>query len=242
MPQNQHDIISIKNLVFSYSNTPSFTLTIDDLSIKKQRHVFLEGPSGTGKSTLLHLLTGLIQPTQGDITIMGTRLNTLPHSSLDTFRVDHFGIIFQLFNLIPYLSVIENIMLPCTFSKRRLRNTQLVKSTIHDEAIRLCQALDIPHNRQYTPVTKLSIGQQQRTAIARALIGKPPIIIADEPTSALDQNRKNRFIDLLFTECNAYGATLIFVSHDHTLTHHFDTVIHIDQLNKTPIMDPIICH
>ena len=242
MPQNQHDIISIKNLVFSYSNTPSFTLTIDELSIKKQRHVFLEGPSGTGKSTLLNLLTGLIQPNQGNINILQTSINTLPRHAVDTFRVDHFGIIFQMFNLIPYLSVIENIMLPCTFSKRRLRNAQLHGTTINDEALRLCHALDISHDIQHTPVSKLSIGQQQRTAIARSLIGKPDIIIADEPTSALDQHRKNRFIDLLFTECETYGATLIFVSHDHTLKHHFKSVIHIDQLNKTPIMDTKNCH
>jgi putative ABC transport system ATP-binding protein len=242
MTPHQDNIISIKNLVFSYSNTPSFSLTIDELTIKKHHHVFLEGPSGTGKSTLLNLITGLIQPNQGNINILQTPINTLPRHTMDTFRVDHFGIIFQLFNLIPYLSVIENIMLPCTFSKRRLRNTQLLRSTIHDEAIRLCHALDITHTLQHTHVTKLSIGQQQRTAIARSLIGKPDIIIADEPTSALDQNRKNRFIDLLFTECETYGATLIFVSHDHTLKHHFDSVIHIDQLNKTPMMDPINCH
>lgn len=242
MKNGNNDIIQLKRVLFHYPETQSFSLNINYLNIQKQQRLFLEGPSGSGKSTLLNLVTGLIRPSSGEIKILGTDLSSFNQRSADLFRVDNFGIIFQMFNLIPYLSVIENIILPCTFSKKRKRKALSQSSSIEDEAIRLCKELDIYSSLQKKLVTQLSIGQQQRVAIARALIGQPEIIIADEPTSSLDQDRKNEFIKLLFKECDKYGATLIFVSHDHSLKPHFQTTILMDQFNRMPDKESVLCH
>ena len=215
------DIIKISDLHFKYAEQDDFELTIKNLIIKQYDQLFLEGQSGAGKSTFLNLITGLTKPSSGEIQILGERLDQMSLRESDQFRADHFGIIFQLFNLIPYLSVLENIMLPCVFSKKRKADVLSRSKTLNAEAIRLCEELDIDSQLQEKPVTQLSIGQQQRVAIARALMGRPEIIIADEPTSALDDDRKQRFIDLLFNECQKYGSTLIFVSHDQSLKTFF---------------------
>ncbi len=225
-------IINLNHLNFKYKNTDHFSIDLDHFSIKHPQQVFLEGPSGCGKTTFLNLLTGLIPPNSGTIEILGTTITEQGTLAMDQFRADHFGIIFQLFNLIPHLNVMDNIVLPCTFSKTKKNNALKHGGSLSDEAKRLCDQLSIGKDLIHQPIHHLSIGQQQRVAIARALIGQPEIIIADEPTSALDQATKDQFMRTLLHECKQNQSTLIFVSHDTELRPQFDTVIEWNNLNK----------
>ena len=202
---------------FSWSGAGEPDLVVEDLAVAKGGHLFVEGPSGSGKSTLLGLLAGVTQPQQGTVEILGKKVSSLGAAERDKFRADHLGYIFQMFNLIPYLSVIENVTLPLNFSSRRMERVPDPKA----EASRLLEHLGMADCRDRT-VTKLSVGQQQRVAAARALIGAPEVLLADEPTSALDDGHSESFIDLLFEECKSAGTTLVFVSHDRTLSRLFD--------------------
>ena len=235
------DIIRISNLRFKYDKSDSFELHIHDLRIRKLDQVFLEGPSGSGKSTFLNLITGLTKPDTGHINVLSTAINSLPAKVCDHFRADHYGIIFHLFNIIPYLYVLENVMLPCVFSKKRKVDVLSRSRNLVSEANRLCEELDIDTTIRYKPVNQLSIGQQQRVAIARALIGRPEIIIADEPTSALDNRRKTQFLELLFDECKKYGSTLVFVSHDQSLRPLFKTNISLNPTEKRKQPEQELC-
>jgi len=226
-------IIHLKNINFQYQSNSDFSLTIRDFSVQKNSSLFIDGPSGCGKTTFLNILTGLTQPINGNIHILGTDITLLSKVKSDQFRADHFGIIFQLFNLIPYLSVIENIILPCTFSNTRKQKALTNSLSLRDEAIRLCKELAIENHLITMPVNQLSIGQQQRVSIARALIGQPEIIVADEPTSALDKLRKELFMNLLLNQCNQYNITLIFVSHDNTLKSNFKYSYSLNTEQKT---------
>ncbi|MCU7798372.1 MAG: ATP-binding cassette domain-containing protein, partial [Candidatus Thiodiazotropha sp. (ex Myrtea spinifera)] len=150
----------------------------------------------------------------------------------DHFRSDHIGFVFQLFNLIPYLSVLENVALPCRFSRLRKQKATGSGKHLYDEAMRLLGHLNMAHEHLiHRPVTELSVGQQQRVATARALIGAPEIIIADEPTSALDSDMRQAFLRLLFQECEETGTTLLFVSHDRQLESLFERHITLDDIN-----------
>jgi putative ABC transport system ATP-binding protein len=165
--------------------------------------------------------------------VLGQDLARLGGAERDRFRADHVGFIFQLFNLIPYLSVVENVILPCGFSDRRRANARQAGGRVHDEALRLLRHLDMAEAALlHRPVTALSVGQQQRVAAARALIGAPELIVADEPTSSLDADRRHAFIELLFQECAREQATLVFVSHDGTLAGMFDRTVEFGQLNR----------
>jgi putative ABC transport system ATP-binding protein len=195
--------------------------------------IFIRGASGSGKSTLLALLAGVNLPSGGDVAILGETINRLSSARRDHFRSDHIGFIFQLFNLIPYLSVLDNVTLPCRFSHLRKQKATGSGGTLHDEAMRLLTHLDMADESLiHRPVTELSVGQQQRVATARALIGAPEIIIADEPTSALDSDMRQAFIRLLFQECEETGSTLLFVSHDHQLETLFERHITLDEINR----------
>jgi putative ABC transport system ATP-binding protein len=222
--------INLNELFYQTNTTPPFSLAIDQLTIHASQHLFLEGPSGSGKTTLLNLFTGILFPNSGQISVLGTDIATLSNPQRDRFRADHFGIIFQAFNLIPFLSIAENIALPCTFSQVKKARV-LASHSIEAEVQGLCQDLNMDAALLNRPVHKLSIGQQQRVAIARALIGQPDIIIADEPTSALDEENKQAFIETLLNECKKRQSTLIFVSHDTSLKHYFN---HVYTLSKAP--------
>ena len=192
--------------------------------------MFLHGPSGSGKTTLLGLIAGVLTPSSGTLKVLGTDLAALRPAGRDAFRGVHLGYLFQLFNLIPWLSVTENIALPCRLHAARAE--RLDGETPEAAARRLAAALGLGEMVD-SPVTELSVGQQQRVAAARALIGSPDIVIADEPTSALDADRRDRFIELLFEQCNAAGATLLFVSHDLSLGARFDRVISLPDINAS---------
>lgn len=225
--------IVISNLAFRYPNMQSDCINIAQLSINAGDSIFLYGPSGSGKSTLLGLLGGVLVAQTGTIkTLSHTCNNTTTQAQRDRIRADHIGFIFQQFNLIPYLSVIENVLLPCKFSHIRLANTMAKGKSLQQEAQRLLTHLNLQPNLWHKPVTQLSVGQQQRVAAARAFIGSPEIIIADEPTSALDADTQLAFLDLLLTECAQTKATLLFVSHDRRLASQFKQEIDLCSINS----------
>lgn len=217
------EIIHIKDVVFKWNGQRQNLLEIDDFSIPKGERLFIKGTSGSGKSSLLSLLAGITLPLSGSIKILDQSINKLTPAERDEFRADHIGYIFQMFNLISYLSVIDNVTLPTQFSKTRNARVAGTGKSIDGEARRLLLALGLSGAETLNkPVSELSVGQQQRVAACRSLIGSPEILIADEPTSALDADAQKAFIDLLSKECQQDNITLIFVSHDTRLTHLFD--------------------
>lgn len=233
LPSDQSEpIVKLSDISFAWSPDQAPVLSFSQLNIRHNEHVFIKGPSGSGKSTLLGLLTGIISPQQGKVSILNTELNQLKQHQKDRFRADHIGYIFQQFNLLPYLSVIENVILPCHFSAQRKSKAG---STLKAAAVNLLQRLHLDDTLLYKPVVELSIGQQQRVAAARALMGHPELLIADEPTSALDQDNRTAFIELLMEEVRQTGSSLIFVSHDATLESLFSRTINLTELNQ-PIL------
>jgi len=224
-------MIQINDLCFSWKTKN--VINISKLNIKTSQHLFIEGPSGSGKSTLLSLLAGVLSPNSGEIKVLGQSLTSLSSSQKDSFRADHIGFIFQQFNLIPYLSVIDNITLPCSFSKVRKQKAITRSVDLKSEAMRLLTALGLTGEDIFQRnVNELSVGQQQRVAAARAMLGSPEIIIADEPTSALDSAHRDAFISTLFNECEKENITLIFVSHDSSLKKHFNHHINLGAINN----------
>ena len=232
MKDSLSPIITLDKLKFSWSEPDISLLKIDHLQIMSGERVFLRGPSGSGKSTLLSLIAGVLVAQSGSIEILGAPLESMSSAARDSFRANHIGIIFQQFNLIPYLSVVENVTLPCHFSRQRRQNATVRSGGLKDEALRLLNHLDMADASVINkPVNELSVGQQQRVAAARALIGSPEILIADEPTSSMDADRRQAFINLLFQECHESDSTLLFVSHDQSLQGPFDRSFELDQLN-----------
>lgn len=233
-------IIDIQDLVYRWRPMAPVALAIDRLQIGRGERVFIEGPSGSGKTTLLSLLAGVVPVQQGRLRVLGQSLGAMSASQRDRFRANHVGYIFQMFNLIHYLSIVENVALPCRFSRRRHarahgRHAQGAGRGVADEAMRLLDHLDMAEPARHgRPVAELSVGQQQRVAAARALIGGPELLIADEPTSALDTSRRAAFVELLFAECAAAETTLIFVSHDASLEPLFDRTVRLGSEGMSP--------
>ena len=220
--------LSITDLVYRWPRQPTACLDIPCFAIDTGERVFLHGPSGSGKSTLLGLLGGVALPQQGHVEVLGQSLATLSSAARDRLRADHIGFIFQQFNLLPWLSALDNVLLPCTFSALRKSRA----GNPHAEAERLLTHLDLAPALWAKPAAELSVGQQQRVAAARALIGRPEVLIADEPTSALDAPLQQVFVDLLLRETTAAGAALLFVSHDARLATHFDRQVALAGINR----------
>lgn len=223
-------VIDIQNLIFQWPGREGFRLSIPNFQVDRGERVFLQGASGSGKSTLLSLLGGVLVPQQGRLQVLDTDLTRMTSSERDRFRVDHVGLLFQQFNLVPYLSVRENVILPCRFSQRRRGRALESADSLELSADRLLGQLGLDQTYAQQRVTSLSVGQQQRVAAARSLMGHPELIIADEPTSALDADRQSEFLDVLLGRCNEEGVTLIFVSHDQRLEHHFNRSINLSEL------------
>lgn len=217
--------IEINALGFSYPGAQR-SFEISDLKMTAGESVFLYGPSGSGKTTLLSLITGILLPHTGDVRLLGESFSRMGSSQRDRFRADHVGYIFQQFNLIPYLSALENIRLPVELSTVR---RQRLRHSLEDEAKMLAARLGISDSLHLSPL-KLSVGQQQRVAVARALLGRPEIIIADEPTSALDEDRQSEFVQLLVDQSRDSGATVVFVSHNRSLERHFSRSASLSEL------------
>ncbi len=225
--------VDISDARFTWPGAKGFTLTIDSFALPPGERLLLIGPSGSGKSTFLSLLAGINVPTDGTISILGTNIARLSSAARDHFRAEHMGIIFQMFNLLPYGSVIDNVVLPLNFAKQRRARVE-GSGSIESEARRLLQSLGLsPADYEGTAAASLSVGQQQRVACARALIGRPELIIADEPTSSLDRDSQMAFLDLLFAEVEQAGGTLIMVSHDQSLATRFDRALRLDEISRT---------
>jgi putative ABC transport system ATP-binding protein len=226
-------VIQIEQLRYRWPGSGQDVLSIDKLHIAAGRSVFLFGDSGCGKSTLLGLMAGVLLPQAGRITVLGQKWQALSASGRDGFRADHVGYIFQQFNLLPYLSVLDNVLLPCRFSKRRDQQAVLACGSATKQATTLLTHMGLPEFMWQQPASALSVGQQQRVAAARALMGQPELVIADEPTSALDAARRDSFMQLLRGLCREQHSTLVFVSHDERLAEGFDEQISLPELNQT---------
>ena len=225
-------MLQIRNLRFAWPGAAD-CVAIDTLDLAAGRTLFLHGPSGCGKSTLLGLMAGVLQAQQGSVSLLGQPWAALPAGARDARRADHVGVIFQQFNLLPYLTVLDNVLLPCRFSKlRAARCTGSPASTPTTTAQALLQRMGLQADLWRRRADALSVGQQQRVAAARALLGAPELVIADEPTSALDTALRNGFMDLLLGACAANGSTLVFVSHDERLAERFDERLSLPTLNR----------
>ena len=222
--------IEITDLRFGYGDDAD-VVAIPQFTIAAGERVFLFGPSGSGKTTLLSLIGGVLVPRHGNVAVLGEPLSSMGGAARDRFRADHIGFIFQQFNLLPYLSVVDNVCLPCRYSERRLKRVQESDGTAQNAAARLLDALGIDSELRTRAATQLSVGQQQRIAVARALIGRPELIIADEPTSALDADRRREFIELLLSESARADSAVVFVSHDRSLADYFDRSIDLPAIN-----------
>lgn len=234
-PGDDVPAVDLRRLSFRWRTGETDVLRIDHLEIARGSKVFLVGPSGSGKTSLLNLLAGVVVASSGSVRLLGTALESLSGGRRDDFRTRHLGIVFQMFNLVPYLSLIDNVLLPCRFSNARHQRATAHGRSLAAEAERLLAALDLDVAAlARRPVVRLSTGQQQRVAVARALIGRPDIILCDEPTSALDAVTQRAFIDLLFREVEGAGITLVFASHDLTLASRFDRVIDLPAISHTP--------
>lgn len=221
-------LLELRDLRFAWQAGQADVIALDALSLTAGERVFLYGPSGSGKSTLLALIAGLVRPDQGRIGFSGTRLETLRGPARDRFRADHIGVIFQQFNLLPWLDVLGNVMLPCRFSRTRAQRA----GNVREAAGRLLEAMDLEPGLWSRTAGDLSVGQQQRAAAARALIGAPELVLADEPTSALDSDRRDAFLALLFEQVASAGASLLFVSHDTALADRFDRQVSLPGINR----------
>ncbi len=212
--------ISIDALRFGYGAKP--VLDISKLTIARGSHTLISGDSGCGKSTLMNLIGGVLTGFDGKIEVVGTSLAGLRASARDRFRAAHLGVIFQQFNLIPYLNVTENIELAPRLARKVVDRARIAAMMQHLQIAELASA----------PAANLSHGQQQRVAAARALAAGADIVLADEPTSALDDRNARLFLDLLFKEAELNRTTIVVVSHDLRYKKRFDQFIDLAQINR----------
>lgn len=218
--------LTLDDVRFRWPGRASFGLSVPAFRVEAGERVLLIGESGSGKSTLLSLICGIVTADAGHVQIGATDLSALRAGARDRFRAERIGVIFQQFNLLPYASVSDNILLPLRFAPERRRRMAA------GEAGALCTALDLPEGILTTAAGRLSVGQQQRVAVARALIGQPPLIVADEPTSALDATTQDIFLGLLFDRIAAAGSSLLMVSHDERLGARFDRTVRLSDIAR----------
>jgi putative ABC transport system ATP-binding protein len=230
-PDGDAAAIRVTDLVFGWRPNET-TLVLPRFSLARGEKLLLKGPSGSGKSTLLGVLCGVLSARSGTVDVLGRRLSGMSGARRDALRAEHVGVIFQMLNLLPYLPVLGNVLLPCSFSRARRRRAQGQDGDVDPEARRLLARLGIDGHLVSAAARDLSVGQQQRVAAARALIGGPELVIADEPTSALDAESRDAFLALLIEEVAAAGASLLLVSHDAALEPLFDRVLDLADVNR----------
>lgn len=216
-------LLEIESLQFTWPGDRIAVIDELNLEMARGQRVFLAGASGSGKSTLLALIGGLVAPASGQIRFAGQDLSLLSRAARDRFRADHLGVIFQQFNLLPWLDPVANVLLGCQFSPARRRRAGDPRRAACD----LLSAMGLAEDRWSRRADELSVGQQQRVAAARALIGQPDLVLADEPTSALDADRRDGFVDLLFDQAARAGSAVLFVSHDRALATRFDAALEL---------------
>ena len=222
-----NNVIEINDLLFEWKNKQQFSLKIKELKIQNKKKIIIFGRSGSGKSTLLNLISGILSPTSGTLCVKNIEINQLSQKKKDQFRANNIGVIFQQFNILGYLSPLQNILLPCFFTQFKKHD----KEYFYNRTFDLAEKLNIKKNILYQNNSEnLSVGQKQRIAILRAIINKPFLILADEATSALDENNKNDFINLLMHLCNEEKITLLMASHDTSLKKNFDMSINLEKI------------
>jgi putative ABC transport system ATP-binding protein len=221
--------LQISRLRFRWPGQGHEVLQLAHMALPRSGRLLVYGDSGCGKSTLLSLAAGVVLPSAGEVSLLGQAWHELSVRERERRRADHVGYVFQQFNLLPYLSVIDNVMLPCQLSLRRAsRCAQPRQAAQH-----LLAALDLDPSLWSRPAAQLSVGQQQRVAAARALIGQPELVIADEPTSALDERRRDAFMQLLIEQCQQAGSALLFVTHDERLQAYFEHTLHLPSATES---------
>jgi putative ABC transport system ATP-binding protein len=227
-PAGHAPLLNIEELRFRWPSASEDCLAIEHFELRAGEAVFLRGPSGCGKSTLLSLIAGVLTADQGTARLLGQDWKRLSSARRDRLRADHVGYIFQQFNLLPYLSVLDNVLLACRFSARRAAQSGDARRAAQSLLDRVgLRAADWRRR-----ASELSVGQQQRVAAARALIGRPELVIADEPTSALDETLRESFMDLLLQACADAGSALLFVSHDARLVARFGRQLDLPAINR----------
>lgn len=226
VPSNTELAIKLSNVSYRYDKNGSQSdLSVSDWQVPSGQKLFLRGESGSGKTTLLNLIAGVLVPDSGEIRLLGEPFSALSARKRDVFRAKHIGVVYQQFNLIPFVSVLKNVQLAAHFGATP---SDEVESTLAELLPKLALSTDCLAKQ----ASHLSIGQQQRIAIARALINHPNILLVDEPTSALDATARDSFMELLIELCDKFNTTLLFVSHDTYLQQYFKDVINIAQLNS----------
>lgn len=216
--------ITINNLMFNYQEH-QVTLNIPEFNVSVGETVFIHGESGSGKSTLIKLLAGLRSPSSGKVEILSTDLSSLSAPQRDKFRAQNVGVVYQQFNLIPYLSAVDNVLLAAKLSKVGLSEPRV-------SAREALLNLHLRERDINQPAYQLSIGQQQRVAIARAMITKPRLLLVDEPTSALDQENTTTFVNQLLSQANELNSAIVCVSHDMSYADSFQRQVSFEVLNQ----------
>lgn len=230
-------VLSAESLRFAWPGAAAPCIDIERLDVAAGEAVFLHGPSGCGKSTLLSLLAGVLVADSGRVTLLGHDWAALSGAARDRGRVAHVGYIFQQFNLLPYLSVLDNVLLPCRFSAARMERASR-EGPARLQAEQLLDRMGLDAGLWRRQAMQLSVGQQQRVAAARALIGQPEVVIADEPTSALDEDRREAFLDVLLAACEASHSALVFVSHDRRIAARFSRQVLLPLINRAAGVAP----
>ena len=220
-------MINLKNIEMTYDDngTKINALKIKKISIEDGERVAFIGSSGCGKTTLFNLISGMITPTSGTVLVENVALNTLKESERDLFRANHIGYIFQDFNLFSEFTVMQNVVLPMSFSNR------YSKKEMQAEAINIIKRVGL-ENKINQKVKTLSGGEKQRVAIARSIVNKPNIILADEPTGNLDYKNGEKIIDLIMQIAKEEKATLLVITHNNSQLDMFDRVINVEELNE----------
>lgn len=221
-------MIQIERVEFAYADK-GFRLHVDQFSVPSGERAAVIGPSGSGKTTLLHLIAGILTPLEGKIAIDGSELTTFNNARRRDFRIANIGLVFQEFELLEYLSVFENILLPF-----RINSTLRLTKGVRSRADQIVQELELTDKRDRSP-GRLSQGERQRVAIARAVVTQPKILLADEPTGNLDPDMKNKVLDLLLQQATQQKVTLLMVTHDHTLLDRFERVIDVNAFHDLAI-------
>jgi putative ABC transport system ATP-binding protein len=218
-------VIAIRQLAFHYARS-TFSLRVPELSVADGEKVALVGPSGSGKTTLLHLIAGILLPDEGTIRVGDAQPARLSDTGRRAFRIATLGLVFQDFELLEFLDVIENIVLPY-----RLNPALTLSRGILDRALELARETGLEQRLRHRP-GRLSQGEKQRVALCRALITQPRYLLADEPTGNLDPAAKNRALDVLFAQCARGHTSLLMVTHDLGLLSRFDRAIDLADVTR----------
>jgi ABC-type lipoprotein export system ATPase subunit len=218
-------MLSVENVVKSFrlpdgSRLP--ILNVPSFAAAQAEQLALVGQSGSGKTTLLHVIAGITRPDSGSVTINGTEITSLAEAGRDRFRARHIGYVFQTFNLLPGFTALENVLLGMSFVGERADETR---------ARRLLERVGLAGRLHHKPAM-LSVGEQQRTAVARALANRPKLLLADEPTASIDARHQQQVLELIRQTCREDGVTLILVTHGREVAEQFERVERLESINR----------